>query len=165
MEEYKILLVVQGSTKGGVIILADAATGKKGVEISIGTTEFERFALGYCGHKTERLVVYDVMLEMMERFYFRLTHVTLTELENNIYYALIALVNEESQEVLTLDCRFSDALNLAVRTDVPIFVSKNVPTFKIVELKIVKVEVRESLADLRRRIRRTKPQEFGKFSL
>jgi len=51
--------------------------------------------------------------------------VTITDLQENTFYAIIELTNADG-EAMTLDSRPSDAIALALRLDCPIFVMQKV---------------------------------------
>ena len=64
-----------------------------------------------------------VAIFLLRRFGARLDRITITELKNDVYYALISLrVDGALQEI---DARPSDALAIAVRTDTPLFVARH----------------------------------------
>ena len=58
----------------------------------------------------------------MRAFEARVTRVVVSELRDDIFYAVIWM--ERQGEVMTLDARPSDALALAMRADCPIYVSR-----------------------------------------
>jgi hypothetical protein len=75
--------------------------------------------MGMAGPQLERPLTHDLIGIFLRRLGARLTQITITELKDNTYYALIAVqVNGETAE---FDARPSDALAIAVRNRTPIF--------------------------------------------
>ena len=56
---------------------------------------------------------------------FRVDRVTVNDLLENTFYAIIELVDDKGQTV-SLDARPSDAIALALRSDCPIFIAQKV---------------------------------------
>lgn len=74
--------------------------------------------MGMDGAHFERPMTHDLIGTLLHRAGARITRITITELRNNTYYALIGL--QINGKETTVDSRPSDALALAVREDVPI---------------------------------------------
>lgn len=74
---------------------------------------------GMNGPILERPLTHDLIGILLRRLGGQVTKITITDLKNDTYYALISLrVNGEVEEI---DARPSDALAIAVRTHAPIF--------------------------------------------
>jgi bifunctional DNase/RNase len=79
--------------------------------------------LGMLGMSIERPLTHDLIGILLRRLGAQLSKVSITELKDNTYYALISLrVNGNLQEI---DARPSDALAIAVRSKSPIFVARS----------------------------------------
>jgi bifunctional DNase/RNase len=75
--------------------------------------------MGLLGPQLDRPLTHDLIGILLRRLGARLNRITITELKDNTYYALISLqVNGETAE---FDARPSDALAIAVRNRTPIF--------------------------------------------
>jgi bifunctional DNase/RNase len=75
--------------------------------------------MGMQGPQLDRPLTHDLIGILLRRLGARLTRITITELKDNTYYALISMqVNGEAAE---FDARPSDALAIAVRNRTPIF--------------------------------------------
>lgn len=79
--------------------------------------------MGMDGAHFERPMTHDLIGTLLHRAGVRLTRITITELRNNTYYALIGL--QINGKETTVDSRPSDALALAVREGVPILGAAN----------------------------------------
>ena len=77
---------------------------------------------GMIGPQLERPLTHDLIGILLSRLGGKVNKITITELKDNTYYALISLqVNGRVEEI---DARPSDALAIAVRTRAPIFADK-----------------------------------------
>ena len=75
--------------------------------------------MGLSGRNIERPLTHDLLLDMLHRTDSKIKEVTITELKDNTYYALILV---EMKKILQqIDARPSDALAIAVRENIPIF--------------------------------------------
>jgi bifunctional DNase/RNase len=85
--------------------------------------------LGLLGLTIERPLTHDLIGILLNRLGAQLSRVSITELRDDTYYALLSLrVNGSVQEI---DARPSDALAIAVRTHTPIFVSRSLMSEKL----------------------------------
>lgn len=77
---------------------------------------------------TFRPMTHDLMKNTLELLGYKVTHVNVTDLRDNTFYARICYVSTQDGEEKTvdIDARPSDAINLAVRFQAPIYVSKHV---------------------------------------
>jgi len=71
-----------------------------------------------------RPLTYDLMKNILDAANIKLEKITITKLEDGVYYALLTL--NDNGKKLEIDSRPSDAMNLALRYSSPIFVSKAV---------------------------------------
>ena len=75
--------------------------------------------MGMHGPPLERPLTHDLIGIFLKRLGARITRISITGLKDNTYYALISL--QVNGEVAEIDARPSDAMALAVRSQVPIF--------------------------------------------
>lgn len=67
---------------------------------------------------------YELMKDLADSLQSEIKHVKITQRVGDTYYARIYLAKPGSSNLVSVDARPSDAVNLAVRAQVPIFVSK-----------------------------------------
>jgi bifunctional DNase/RNase len=70
-------------------------------------------------------MTHDLLRNFIVETGFHLKRITITELRDNTFYALIELIDNQ-ENIISLDARPSDAIALAVRLDCAIFVEQNV---------------------------------------
>jgi bifunctional DNase/RNase len=97
--------------------------GNRRLPIIIGAFEAQAIALEIEGIKPPRPMTHDLIKNLIDNLEIGVAKVTITELREGTFYARISL---EHSVVEDLDARPSDAIAIAVRFGVPIFVSIDV---------------------------------------
>jgi len=123
MIEVKIngLFLTQSNANG---VILKELSGKRTLPILIGEFEAQSIALGLEDIKPPRPITHDLTLNLLAKLRCKIERVVVTELKNNTYYAIIYL--RQNGESIKVDSRPSDALALAVREKIPIFVEEEV---------------------------------------
>ncbi len=70
-------------------------------------------------------MTHDLLRNLISEIGFRVQKVTVNDLLENTFYAMIEQINDKEQ-VVSLDARPSDAIALALRADCPIYVAQKV---------------------------------------
>jgi uncharacterized protein len=122
--QVEILGLSTSSASGGAyaLILKEAA-GKRRLPIIIGAFEAQAIALEIEGIKPPRPMTHDLLKSVIDTLGYSITEITITELREGTFYARLALDTPVNDEI---DSRPSDAIALAVRYNVPIFVAEDV---------------------------------------
>ena len=128
------------------ILLLKEVDGKATLPIWIGKPEADSIALALGKVETPRPLTHDLIKNITESLKIRITKITVTEILDNTYYALVCL-NDGKKETF-IDSRPSDAIAVALRVDAPIFVEERVIGQKSTD------ELEEWLKNL-------KPEDFG----
>ena len=106
------------------IVLLKTQTGNKFLPIWIGSTEATAILMKLQGVEAPRPMTHDLLPDMVRQLNAEVARVTVTELRENTFIALITVRGEAGE--VDIDSRPSDALALAVRVDAPIFVADKV---------------------------------------
>lgn len=101
--------------------LKEETTGKV-LPIFVGAFEGNAIAVALRGIQTARPLTHDLMASVIQGLEGQVVRVVVTDLRDNIYYAFI-YIHQDGKE-LAIDSRPSDAIALAIRLGVPIFVVK-----------------------------------------
>jgi len=104
-----------------VVVLFDKE-GSKYLPIWIGPCEATSMQAVMGGMITDRPLTYDLIAALLRAMKARVNKVEITGLKDSIYHA--RLVISANNEVLTIDSRPSDAMIIASRMGVPVFVKK-----------------------------------------
>ncbi|MDK2896399.1 MAG: uncharacterized protein PWP04_519 [Candidatus Atribacteria bacterium] len=106
-----------------VVILIDEEE-KRTLPIWVGLFEAQAILLGLEGVKTPRPLTHDLTVSLIRTLGAELEKVVITKIVDNTFYALLHL--KVNQEELTVDARPSDGIALALRMDVPIYISEEI---------------------------------------
>lgn len=103
------------------IILLKTADANKFLPIWIGHQEAAAILMKLQGTDLPRPMTHDLMTSILGELNAEVLKVTVTELKENTFYALLTLKLDAGE--IEVDSRPSDALALAVRTNAPIYAS------------------------------------------
>ena len=106
------------------VVLLKENEGDRYLPIWIGP--FEAEAIQYALHEVEvaRPLTHDLLKNVIQRLGARVLRVEVVDLRENVFYGNIVL--EKDGRIIEIDSRPSDALALAVRVHVPIYVAEHV---------------------------------------
>ena len=106
-----------------VVILKEKMADRY-LPIWIGPAEADAIAVKLQGVSVPRPLTHDLLQSVVDALGARVHSVTVSDLKNDTFYAKITLDIDGGQ--MEVDSRPSDALALAVRVDVPIYVEESV---------------------------------------
>jgi hypothetical protein len=126
-KEVKVIGVYERPTPGGAngqtfVMLEDNADRK--VPIYIG--RFEAFSISQAieGEELGRPLTYDLMMIMLERLGATVERAVIDDIWQSTFYAKLTVTRGE--ETFDIDCRPSDAINVALRARAPMYVAEAV---------------------------------------
>lgn len=119
VESIRVSLVTQAR----VVILKEV-DGERHLPIWIGPFEAEAIAMELQGIVASRPLPYDLMRSMIGELGAEVRRIVITEISNDVFYARIIV--DQNGLGIEIDSRPSDAIALAVRVKVPIFVDESV---------------------------------------
>lgn len=118
-------LMVDPITNMPIVVLRDQRSDAK-LPIWVGVFEANAIAIELEKIKTPRPMTHDLLRDALTQLGARLVRVTITELQDNTFYALLHLETKDGPK--EIDSRPSDAIALALRCEAPIFVNQDVIT-------------------------------------
>lgn len=119
-------ITLDGQNQPVVILRADDRV----LPIWIGTSE--AFAIQSALKKAEmkRPLTHDLIVYILQGFSAEVRHVHIYKLEEQTYYGNLVLVQKDDagadRQVIKIDCRPSDAIAIAVRTECAVYVDEDV---------------------------------------
>lgn len=128
------------------ILLLQQIDGNETLPIWIGKPEADSIALAIGKVITPRPLTHDLISNIFDGLNAKVTRIVITEIIDNTYYAVI-YAHDGKREV-AIDSRPSDAVAVALRAQVPIFVEERVFDVRRTD------ELEEWLKNLR-------PEDFG----
>ena len=152
-------LMMDPSTKMPIVVLNDLS-GEVVLPIWVGLFEANAIALEIEKATTPRPMTHDLLRNIIHGLNARVTRVVVGALREDTFHATIWM--DQDGEVIALDARPSDAIALALRSDCPIFVSK-----QLLENARIASGGSTSLApdDLRRWLENLNDDEMGRYKM
>ncbi|MBI2357760.1 MAG: bifunctional nuclease family protein [Deltaproteobacteria bacterium] len=123
MKVKRVMLDPSAKTPTAVVIL-ESVRDQKMVPIWIGSEEATSIAIEMENVATPRPNSHDLIRNILQGIGATIHRITITDIKNNIYYAIIA-VRLKGQE-FHIDSRPSDAIAVALRMKAPIYASAQV---------------------------------------
>ena len=106
-----------------VVILRELNSDRY-LPIMVGIYEAEHLTLALQNVEVSRPLTYDLFVNILDTLGADLTHIEVVSLKDETYFGNIVIsINETDHNI---DARPSDAMNLAIRMQVPIFVADDV---------------------------------------
>ncbi len=125
MEQAELDALWRSLHKHRVVILKEKAQDRY-LPIWIGPSEADLLLFKLQEKELKRPLVFDLTRTLMDLGNLKLENVAVSRLHETIFYGSLTIrKNGTTHEI---DCRPSDAINLAVRQDVPMFVAPEVMT-------------------------------------
>ncbi len=123
--EVKIGALIMDPNTNTPIVVLKGIDSDTILPIWVGAYEANAIALEIEKIVPQRPMTHDLLRNFIVETGLQVTRVTISDLRDNTFYALIELVGNNN-EILALDARPSDAIALALRLDCAIFVEQNV---------------------------------------
>lgn len=98
--------------------------GARAINISLGEKEADGIAMFLDSITPPRPMMYDILIGVMDRFALNVEQVVLSKFIDGYFFAYVVISNGEKTE--QIDIRPSDAINLALRTNCPIYANEEI---------------------------------------
>ncbi len=108
------------------IVVLKEIGAERYLPIWIGPCEAEAISVGVKGIDVQRPLTHDLIVNLLDALDVELSYVHVSELSDNTYFATLAISGTEAE--IEVDARPSDAIAVAVRLGVPIYVAESVMT-------------------------------------
>ncbi len=117
--ELDIYGIAPSQIKGSYSLILAEIDGDRKLPIIVGQFEAQAIAIPLEGINTDRPLTHDLFLVFAKKLGFTITEVFIHQLKEGVFYATLTV--ENTDEKLSIDCRTSDAIAIAVRFNCPIF--------------------------------------------
>ena len=160
MQEMTVYALQYDSVGRQPIVLLRTSDERLLLPIWIGPNEANAIMAKLRGSEPSRPMTHDLLQSVVDAMGAAIVRVTVTELRDNTYYAVITLrVNGEEIEI---DSRPSDAIALAVRVEAPIFAADDVVEESAVEAETPEPDQEDEVVDeFRRFLDDVRPDDFA----
>lgn len=124
MVEMKVAgIALDALSRSPIVLLKDTAE-RRALPIWIGQAEARAIISALEGEELPRPLTHDLMLNAWKLWGITLTRVIIHSLQDNVFHAVLFLA--QGDDVRQLDARPSDAIALALKANVPIWVMEEV---------------------------------------
>ena len=96
--------------------------GTRCLPVLVGPLEAQAIAISLYNHRMPRPGIYDLYLKTLHSFDGQLTEVRIYRIKAGVFYSHLFIEKEGNTSYI--DCRTSDALALAARSGVPVYVDE-----------------------------------------
>jgi len=142
------------------IVLLKDNEDRNFLPIWIGMFEAAAIAMELQEFKPPRPMTHDLLSKIIEALNGEVVQIVISEIIDNTFYAIVEVRQKGSDKVQKIDARPSDAIAVAVRTHVPIFVSESV----MLKAKMVNSEKdEEETKNFKDFIDNINPEDFQKY--
>lgn len=148
-------VAIDVKSKMPVIVLKEKE-GEKTLPIWIGLFEAQSIALAMENIKPPRPLTHDLAKSLIEKLQGKVNRVVVNDLKNNTFYARILI--QQNGEDIQVDSRPSDAIALALRLKIPIFIEEEVLSKVAAGASPIGDE---EIKEFRKKLKDLKPEDFG----
>ena len=106
------------------LLMLEEEDGGRKLPIIIGGFEAKSILIALQKVELKRPIIYDLMLEMMSQYNIEIIRVDIVRKSGEAYFSKLVVIQDADE--LSLDCRTSDAVALAVRYGAPIYIEEEI---------------------------------------
>lgn len=141
------------------IVLLKTVSGNRFLPIWIGHAEAAAILAKLQGSESPRPMTHDLVTDIVGELKATITRVTVTDLRDNTFYALITVRSPTSE--IDIDSRPSDAIALAVRSNAPIFASDQLIDESAIEFEEDEDDAEDMVTQFKEFLENVTPDDFA----
>ena len=161
MIEMRVMGIALDTRTGSPIVVLNDKDNRKALPIWIGSAEASAIIRKIENIPSTRPMTHDLFIQIAQQSQYEIARVEINDVDDSTYFATVYMFNSELQKELQIDSRPSDALAIALRADVPIYVTDNVLATGLVSTDVEKDE--QEAAEFKNFIQDIKPSDFEKL--
>ncbi len=116
-------IALDAVTRSPIVLLKDGSD-RRALPIYIGQDQAKAIISALEKQKPPRPLTHDLIVNILEAWEMELERIVIHSLQDNTFYAVLCLGRGETKK--EVDCRPSDAIAIALRTNSPIWVMEEV---------------------------------------
>ncbi len=124
--ELNVMGIALDTRTGTPIVVLQDVDKRRALPIWIGTAEASAIIRQLEGIESSRPMTHDLMHQLIKQLGHQLVRVEINHMEEDTYFAALIVQNTETDAIITLDARPSDAVALALRMKKKIYASPSV---------------------------------------
>ena len=161
MIEMRVMGIALDTRTGSPIVVLNDKENRKALPIWIGSAEASAIIRKIENIPSTRPMTHDLFIQIAEKSKYEITKVEINDVDDQTYFSTIYMNNETLQKEIQIDSRPSDAIAIALRADVPIYVTTNVLAAGLVSTDVEKDE--QEAQEFKDFIQDIKPSDFEKL--
>ncbi len=161
MLEMKVMGIALDTRTGSPIVVLNDEQNRKALPIWIGSAEASAIIRKIENIPSSRPMTHDLFIDIADKSEFKITRVEINDVDDQTYFSSIFMYNDKLNKEIEIDSRPSDAIAIALRADVPIFISESVMAVGLVSVDTEKDE--QEALEFKNFIQDIKPSDFEKL--
>lgn len=161
MIEMRVMGIALDTRTGSPIVVLNDKDNRKALPIWIGSAEASAIIRKIENIPSTRPMTHDLFIQIAQKTGFEIARVEINDVDDATYFASVIMFNSELQKEIEIDSRPSDAIAIALRADVPIYVTTTVMAAGMVSTDVEKDE--QEAAEFKNFIQDIKPSDFEKL--
>ena len=160
MIEMKVMGIALDTRTGSPIIVLNDIDNRRALPIWIGSAEASSIIRKIENIPSTRPLTHDLFINFAHLMNSKISKVEINDVDEQTYFSSIFIVDKNGNEV-EVDARPSDAIAIAIRANVPIYVSASVMADGAITTDSQKDE--EEATEFKNFIKDIKPSDFAKL--
>ena len=161
MIEMRVMGIALDTRTGSPIVVLNDMENRRALPIWIGSAEASAIIRKIEDIPSTRPMTHDLFIDIARQSQFEITKVEINDVDEQTYFATVYMYNKLLDKELQIDSRPSDAIAIALRADVPIYVTPNVLAVGVVSTDTERDE--QEAAEFKNFIQDIKPSDFEKL--
>ena len=161
MIEMRVMGIALDTRTGSPIVVLNDLENRRALPIWIGSAEASAIIRKIENISSSRPMTHDLFIDIAKQSEFNITKVEINNVDEQTYFSTVYMYNNKLQKEIQIDSRPSDAIAIALRADVPIFVTANVLAVGAISTDVEKDE--EEAREFKDFIKDIKPSDFEKL--
>ena len=161
MIEMRVMGIALDTRTGSPIVVLNDMENRRALPIWIGSAEASAIIRKIENIPSSRPMTHDLFLDIAQQSQYEITKVEINDVDEQTYFATVFMYNKLLDKELQIDSRPSDAIAIALRADVPIYVTPNVLAVGVVSTDTERDE--QEAQEFKNFIQDIKPSDFEKL--
>ena len=161
MIEMRVMGIALDTRSGSPIVVLNDKENRKALPIWIGSAEASAIIRKIENITSTRPMTHDLFISIAQQSEFEITKVEINDVDDQTYFSTIFMYNKELNKTIEIVSRPSDAIAIALRAEVPIYVTDNVLAVGLVSTDLEKDE--QEAREFKNFIKDIKPSDFEKL--
>jgi len=160
MIEMRVMGIALDTRTGSPIIVLNDLDNRRALPIWIGSAEATSIIRKIENIPSQRPLTHDLFINFAHQSGAEITKIEINDVDDQTYFSSIFVVDKDGKEI-EIDSRPSDAIAIAIRADIPIYVSAKVMADGAISTDSSRDE--EEAQEFKNFIKDIKPSDFAKL--